>query len=146
MATREAPAELVLPSRLDAMAEARAWLDTHARAAGFGDRTIAELELALTEALSNVIRHSYAGAGDEEIRLSASVDDAALTLTVRDFGTKFDRSTYQPVDLDAPQVGGYGVYFIESVMDEVDWDTSPERGTLLRMVRFRRGDSGDGDG
>lgn len=135
----QAPPTLVLPSRLDAMAEARTWLGVHARDAGFDDREIAELELALTEALSNVIRHSYRCAEDQEVRLSALVDDDTLTLTVRDFGTKFDRTTYQTVDLDAPQVGGYGVYFIETLMDEVDWDTTVEPGTLLRMVRFRPG-------
>lgn len=136
-----APPTLEMPSRLDAMADARAWLQGHARHAGFDDRAIAELDLALTEALSNVIRHSYRCASDERILLSVVVDDEALVLSVRDFGEKFDRTAYKPVDLDVPQVGGYGVYFIEAVMDEVDWDTTPERGTLLRMTRFRPGHS-----
>lgn len=131
------PPTLALPSRLDAMGGARTWLDAHARIAGFDPVASSELQLALTEALSNVIRHSYRSADNETILLSVLVDADTLTLTVRDFGDKFYRATLRSVDLGSPQVGGYGVYFIEALMDEVEWDTSVEQGNLLRMVRLR---------
>lgn len=135
-AAPEGASVLVLPSRLEAMADARTWLGAHARRAGFDDRAVAELALALTEALSNAILHGYDGAPDNEILVAAAVDDDALTLIVRDFGSRFDRATHRPVDLDEPKEGGYGIHFIEAVMDEVEWDTTHERGTLLRMRRF----------
>ena len=61
---------LLVSSRLDQIGFARRWATKHAREAGFGDEDVWAIELALAEALSNVIRHGYGGAPDEEIRLA----------------------------------------------------------------------------
>ena len=47
------------------------------------------IELALAEALSNVIRHGYGGAPDQEIRLALEVDAERLVVTVVDSAEPF---------------------------------------------------------
>ena len=132
---------LLMPTVLTRMGEAREWAVAHARRAGLDERAVSELELALTEALSNVIRHGYAGSQDGEIRLSLTVDDHRLTMTIEDRGRAFDRDAHAGIDLDLPQGGGYGVFLIEEVMDEAEWSSSPE-GNCLRLVKYRERQGG----
>ncbi len=131
---------LVIDSRLEAVAEARDWLAERASRAGFSSQTVSDLKLALTEAVSNVVRHAYGGEPGHQIVLSLAMDDEALTLTIRDFGRPFDPGRYREPDLSEPQEGGYGVFLMHNLMDEVRYDTSSGVGTTLTLVK-RRGDN-----
>lgn len=135
--TQTTDENLVIPSRLDRVPDARQWLTEHARTAGFGEGAILDLGLVLSEALTNVVEHAYGGADDQEIRLSLLIDDEKLCLTIRDFGKKFDLANYTPPDLDVPSEGGYGVFLIHELMDEVTYDTSLPTGTKLTLIRYR---------
>jgi len=128
---------LVIQSRLDRIAEARWWVTQRTRAAGFDEESVFAIELALAEALANVVEHAYQGDETREIRLTLRIDDEKLALTIRDFGHKFDLEAYTPPNLDDPAEGGYGVYLIHQLMDEVIYDTSPPQGTKLTLVRYR---------
>lgn len=128
---------LVIDSRFEEIARARAWLAERAYRAGFSHRAVGDLKLALTEAASNVVLHSYDGEPGHQVILSLSVDDEALTLTIRDFGRPFDASQYQAPDLNELQEGGYGVFLIQSLMDQVHYDTSSGTGTTLTLTKRR---------
>ena len=128
---------LVIDSRLEAAAEARAWLVEQASQAGFSADTINDLKLALTEAVTNVVRHAYGGEPGHQIILSLAADAEALTLTVRDYGRPFDASLYQSPDLSEPQEGGYGMLLLRRLTDEARYDTSSETGTTLTLVKRR---------
>ena len=130
---------LTIKSQSRRVVTARNWVAERARAAGFSTEDIFALKLAVSEACTNIIRHTYEGADDEDIVLSIGIEGDRLTLTVRDFGKKFDLSHYEPPDLDVPSEGGYGIYLILELMDEVEYDTSPPEGTVLRMVKRKGG-------
>lgn len=126
---------VTIASRPECVEEARDWVTARARAAGFGDAAIGEVELALTEALANVIEHGYGGDGSHEIVVGARTEDGRLRVTVRDWGQDLDLSGYSPRDLDEPGEGGYGVYLMEQLMDEVTYEPQPGGGTLLTLVK-----------
>lgn len=128
---------LIIKSQLDRIPEARHWAARQARIAGFGEEAVSAVELALTEALANVVKHAYGGDEDQEIRLCLVIDDEKLSLTIRDFGRRFDPASYSPPDLNVPAEGGYGVYLMHQLMDEVTYDTSPPTGSRLHLVKYR---------
>ena len=128
---------LVIDSRLEAAAQAREWIAERAKQARLSRETVSDLKLALTEAITNVVRHSYDDEPGHQIILSWAVDDETLTLTIRDFGRPFDASNYQSPDLSELQTGGYGIFLIQSLMDEVRYDTSSGLGTTLTLVKQR---------
>lgn len=128
---------LVIDSRTEEIVRARDWLAEQAIRAKFSRETVGDLKLALTEAVSNVVCHSYDSEPGHQIILSLSVDDEALILTIRDFGRPFDVSLYQPPDLNKLHEGGYGVFLIHSLMDQVDYDTSSGAGATLTLVKRR---------
>ena len=127
-----------LPSRLSSIEDARRWASDHARSADVDDEAIAEVEVAITEALSNVICHSYEERPGESVLLSLDIDDSKLKLDIRDRGRPFEPERYHPPDLDEPATGGYGVFLIEELMDEVNRRPLDDGGTLVQLVRYRR--------
>ncbi|MFQ5854657.1 MAG: ATP-binding protein [Anaerolineae bacterium] len=131
---------LVIQSRPGRIADARQWAAQQTRAAGFGEDAVFAVELALGEALANVVEHAYDGDEAQEIRLTLVVDGEKLCLTIRDYGRKFDQASYTPPDLDVPAEGGYGVYLMHELMDEVTYDSSPPEGTRLSLVKYRSGE------
>jgi serine/threonine-protein kinase RsbW len=130
---------ITITSQVERIDDARRWVTNHVRAAGVDDDAIFELELALTEALANIVAHAYSGEPHHEIRLGVTVGDDRIEVSVRDWGRQFDRAQYKSRDLDDPGEGGYGVYLIDELMDEVGREPQEDGGTLLTLTKNRKG-------
>ena len=50
---------------------------------------------------------------------------------------KVDREKIVSRPLDEVRPGGLGVHFINEMMDEVEYDTSPKIGTILRLTKYK---------
>ena len=119
------------------LARMRSWLWTQLVGQALPLEECSAFLVAVGEICNNVIKHAYRGQPNHPIELHLAVDEARLELSIRDEGDKFDLRTYQPPDLNQPREGGYGIFIIRSLMDEVEYDTSAERGTTLRLVKYR---------
>lgn len=128
---------LFLASRVEEIDGARRWVTERVRAAGFGADDVWALELALTEALANVIQHAYGGDPEQRIALELRVAEDRAEVTVRDSGAPFDPHAYEPEPLDTPRSGGYGVHLIREILDEVAAEPAAGGGTQLRLVKYR---------
>jgi serine/threonine-protein kinase RsbW len=129
---------LRLTSALEHLDAARAWLTAHCAHAGLSAQDAHALELALTEALANVVRHAYDNRAGEGIEVSFDVDARQAILTVRDQGRPFPADSYSPPDLDTPREGGYGVHLMNSLMDGVSRTVDGDGWNVLELRRRRR--------
>lgn len=135
MANRE---ELTITSELERIRDARQWLLDCARANGVADGDAWAVELALAEALANVIRHGYGGRPGLQIGIALAIEQDRVEIEVNDNAEPFARETVAIQPLDTPRTGGYGLHLIEEVMDAVEY-SGDERGGRLRMVKLRHG-------
>lgn len=126
---------LTITSEVERIDEARRWVSERARAAGGGEEAIADVELALTEALANVVEHAYEGRSGHEIVVSAEVQDGRLLVRVRDWGLPADPASFESRDLDDPGEGGYGIFLMAELMDRVTREQQPDGGTLLTLTK-----------
>ena len=110
-----------------------------AQRAGFDERALYEMQLAVDEACANVVDHAYQGADPGDIEVSCRLDDQILTVRVRDWGTGFDLTDVADPDLDAPleerTLGGLGLFLVRQVMDDVQFRSDPELGNELMMSK-----------
>jgi anti-sigma regulatory factor (Ser/Thr protein kinase) len=125
----------------------------HAASCGFDEAGTFRLQLALTEALANIVEHGYGPGAEGQIRLQALGGDGRLELAIEDSGRPFDEAGYRPPDLDRPTEGGYGVYLMRELMDEVSYHRLGGSGkpgdaahNRLRLVCYARRDSDVGAG
>ena len=110
------------------------------------DRTIYDLQLAIDEACSNVVKHGYDGQGGE-IEITIARDKDSVRVTIRDWGRSFDPQAIPAPDVTASleerRLGGLGLFLIHQVMDEVHFRFDPERGNLLTMEKQLPGKGGE---
>ena len=113
-----------------------------ARVAGMAEDKSELVTLAVVEALTNVIRHSYGGPCDKPIIIKLGKIDGyhenkpALEITIRDFGKFVEAENMKSRDLKEVKPGGLGVHIIQSVIDEIEFSRAKDCGTLLRMVKY----------
>lgn len=83
-----------------------------AQVIGFKENEIETITLAVVEAITNVIRHSYAGPCDKPIIVKLNkinypdVKKAGLEVVIRDFGKQVDPENIKGRDLDELRPGG----------------------------------------
>lgn len=114
----------------------------YVRAAGMSEECADEVVLAVDEACTNAMRHSYAHRPEETVWLDLGHDDDWLQIEVRDTGTpapaeSLRKKELAPPDPDDLRPGGLGVQLIHRVFDEVEFTPGAERGNRVRM-RLRR--------
>jgi len=123
---------LLLESDLAQIATARRWFADHARAAHCHRSVIRVVEVALGEALANVIRHAYQSRPGQPIRIALTVDSERICLIICDRGAHYFAGATQKAD-------GFGLVMIRGLMDEVSFRPAVPQGTCLRMVKCRAG-------
>jgi serine/threonine-protein kinase RsbW len=99
--------------------------------------SVGGLELAVTEACSNIIKHAYRGRADQWIHLEAETFPAHVSIRLHHLGAAFDPSKVRPPTFDGSQTSGFGMYLIRQSVDEVRYYRD-ERGRnciALRKVR-----------
>lgn len=129
--------ELSLPSDPLRFREARRWLVGVARPAGLSLRETHELSVALAEACANVHRHAYGGRRDGRLDLGLTIDDERVVLRLDHDGRSFDPARdYVPPDLSRPAEGGYGIYLMSRLVDEVRYDDEVGRSRIV-LVKNR---------
>lgn len=88
------------------------------------------LNLVLTEATSNAIRHSGHQNVGETVRVTLQIVGDELVIRVYDHGQGFDLEQVPLPDLDQPKEGGMGIFFIRSLMDSVTYTKKEECNVL----------------
>ena len=100
---------------------------------GVFEQDIFDTELALDEAVANVIEHTYKYDESKIIILTLIWEDGQLEVLIRDFGPKVDPSKIKPRPLDEIREGGLGVYIIQKIFDEMRWKEINAPGNLLYL-------------
>src|SRR3954452_18900258 len=104
------------------------------------DDTMADLKLALTEAVSNSGRHADCPAGEGSAAARYELHPDSLGIEVVDDGAAFDPNAESepsaPTSEDDLSEGGLGIAIIKSIADEFELESQPGvRGSRLRFVK-----------
>lgn len=122
------PIVLRIPSRSEYVLLARLVVAQVGQLAEFEPEDIYDVKLAVTEAVTNVVRHAAVEHFDIEYRVARQ----AVEITVTDAGGGFDANEL----IHAPdEQGGFGLAVIQNLVDEVVLDTASGGGTRLKMIR-----------
>ncbi|MGR8931236.1 MAG: ATP-binding protein [Gammaproteobacteria bacterium] len=102
---------------------------------GDRDALAYQLNLVLTEATANVIKHANDNSEKDTVRVSIHLHDNTLIIKVYDHGQGFDLDNVPIPDLDHPQESGMGIFFMRSMMDSVTY-TREEGCNVLEIVKI----------
>jgi serine/threonine-protein kinase RsbW len=112
-----------------------------ARRAGLDDRAVYAVKMAVDEACTNIIEHAYGGEGRGQIRLIYQIQGDGLQIVIYDHGKPFSPTNVPEFDIAAPlearQSGGMGMFFIRSLMDQVEFKFGTPAGNQLTLFKRR---------
>ncbi|MDQ7052437.1 MAG: ATP-binding protein [candidate division KSB1 bacterium] len=128
--------QITLVSRNELIRELRQKVKFFAKQQGFDDEEVFDVQLALNEALANVIEHAYQGDQNGRIDIKFHTDqNGDLVIVIKDYGQKADPECLKSRSLDEFREGGLGLYLMEKLMDVVQFDFSQEDGTVLTLIK-----------
>jgi serine/threonine-protein kinase RsbW len=105
------------------------------------ERAVYAVEMAVDEACANIIEHAYGGEGKGQIQLTCAIQDDGLQVTIADRGATFDPSQVPQLDPQAPlskrKRRGMGIFFIQKLMDDVEYRFNTPQGNQLILFKRR---------
>ena len=112
---------LTRAAKLDTLSAFRDFIARVCAPLTIDSQTVFDLQLAVDEAATNVIRHGYAGVDPGSLMLELRPQPTRIVTILTDFGHPFE-----PTEAHAPDVNavlqdrpmtGFGLYFIYQTMD-----------------------------
>lgn len=133
-------AELKIPSELSQLVHVRKFLREvlDFRYPGLGYEDIYQLELAASEAASNIITHAYRDAPAQEILIEVEVFAERICVRLWHTGKAFSPELLAPPVFDGSQTSGFGLYIIDQCMDKVDYSRNAHGKNIVYMTKNYR--------
>jgi len=133
----EQTTRLVLPSHIEAVADAAAAAADFARSCGLADEAAFGVDMAVREAITNAIVHGNKEDDTKQVEVTLNCSTHAVEIEVRDQGEGFDpdRVPDPTAAENLLKTSGRGNFLMRSFMDEVTWEARPDVGTIVRMVK-----------
>jgi serine/threonine-protein kinase RsbW len=89
----------------------------------------ADIEIALSEACTNALKHAGPGS---EYQVHLSIDDGRCAITIADAGRGFDGRSSRSNPADER---GRGIELMEALVDRVKFEVKPETGTIVHLEK-----------
>ena len=107
-------------------------------------KLVFQLNLVLDEILTNAISYGFPEGRVSEIEIDVFLDDNKIVVRILDFGQSYNPLERPAPDLEASlderQIGGLGVHFAKTLMDEVSYWHQGDKNCLVLVKRFASSD------
>ncbi len=127
-------------SRTDHLLEVREFVSEAARQFGFSEEDVANIVLAVDEACTNIIKHSYQYAPDKEIVIAIIRNNGTFEVRIKDRGKSFNPDLLRAPDLkrnlNEHRRGGLGVYLMRKLMDKVEYSFEAGESNEVSLVKY----------
>ena len=128
------PHHLTLHNDVEQIVLLPEFVETVAREAQLDHKATFNLNLALEEAVSNVIMYAYPEGTDGVLDIEAMVDGKCVSFIITDSGKPFDPTAKEDIDINAKMderpIGGLGIHLVRAVMDKVSYERKEEKNIL----------------
>ena len=113
---------------------------THcANEAGLSESEVYAVQLAVDEASTNIIEHGYGEECPDRIDITCEPVEEGLKVVIYDDAEPFNPEAVPEPDMDVSlenmKPRGLGLYLIHKMMDEVHYESTPNKGNTLTMIK-----------
>ncbi len=131
--------EITLPSLIESVDLAAQSAEDFAKGCGFSEDLISSVDLAIRESVANAVKHGNKFDEEKKVEIKFAEVFGGFEITVRDYGAGFAIE-----DIPDPRnpenllkANGRGILFMNSFMDEVNWENHPDGGMVVKMLKRR---------
>ena len=125
---------IVLPNDIEEVPKLNAFVEEVCETLGFSPSTTMQINLAIEEAVVNVMNYAYPLNSHGDVTIEAQANDLRVKFTIIDSGTPFDPTVQGEVDTtlsvkDRP-IGGLGIHLVRQIMDSINYERLDEFNVL----------------
>jgi sigma-B regulation protein RsbU (phosphoserine phosphatase) len=117
---------ITLPNDIEAVPRLAEFVDEVCEAMSFDPSTAMQINLAIEEAVVNVMNYAYPSGIEGSVTIEAQANEKRLKITITDNGAAFDPTARAEVDTTLPAVqraiGGLGIHLIRQIMDSINYE------------------------
>lgn len=133
---------LVLPNDVQEVPKLAGFIDEFCETCGIDMSTTMSLNLAIEEAVVNVMDYAYPNGGKGDVYIEAECDDDVMTFIIRDNGIPFDPTKASEVDttLSAEErpIGGLGIHLVRTIMDTEEYSYTDGQNVLTLKKKLNK--------
>lgn len=129
---------LTLPNDINTIPQLNEFIDTVCEELEIDMALAMSLNLAMEEAVVNVMDYAYPEGTEGEVDIEAIADETQLHFIISDSGKPFDPTAKEEVDttLSAEErpIGGLGIHLIRQLMDDISYERKDDK-NILRLSK-----------
>lgn len=102
-------------------------------------KAVIQLQVALDEILSNIVKYAWPGGEAHELHLSIGVQDGGIEVIIVDDGAPFDPRAHvprEPAPGSRPKPGGVGIQMVRQLVDSFDYARIEGRNQVTLTKRY----------
>jgi sigma-B regulation protein RsbU (phosphoserine phosphatase) len=131
---------ITLPNDIQTIPKLADFTDTVCEAAGLDMEMCMKINLAIEEAVVNVMNYAYPAGVKGTVSIDATISDEGLKFAISDSGKPFDPTAKAEVDttLSAEErgIGGLGIHLIRQIMDSINYEYVEGRNVLSLLKKL----------
>ena len=117
---------ITLPNDVEEVPRLAAFVDQVCEEAGYSMEMTMDMNLAIEEAVVNVMDYAYEEGTKGNVHIEAEADASQLTIIISDWGKPFDPTSKPDVDTsmsaEERDIGGLGIHLVRQIMDSVSYE------------------------
>ena len=123
-----------MPNDIATIPQLKDFVDTVAKEAGMEEMETMTLNLAIEEAVVNVMNYAYPKGTTGSVDIETTLDNGCITFVISDSGMAFDPTAKEEPDttLTAEErpIGGLGIFLVRQFTDAVGYERREDRNIL----------------
>lgn len=125
---------LVLKNEIEEISKLEGFMETIGEAVGIDPSLVISLNLALEEAVTNVISYAYPEGQEGTVDIDVRATKEQLEFVISDSGIPFDPTTKEDADItlgvEERPIGGLGIFLVRQLMDTILYEYKDKKNIL----------------
>jgi len=127
-----------IPSTLDFLPKVDQFIEKKLKKLKIPKDQLVDIAISVSEAVTNAVTHGNKNDVNKKVRVSLIMEPAAVEIWVEDEGAGFDPTGVASCleNENLLKRTGRGILILKALMDVLEYDCDPERGTKLKMIKY----------